>query len=456
MNRNEEYALYVQELEENAPPLDTLLDRAKKRRLRRRLLVRPIGGLAAVFAVFVILVNVSAPVASACSQIPILRELAEAVTFSRSLSDAVENEYAQIVDQEQTENGITATVEYLIVDRKRVYIFFRLDSFWNPRLSADAVVEWEPPHIPGGGWPKDEKRMHVYSWMHFSELDNGLCMLQLDLFEDQIPEKLDLTLQIYEGGSQEGEYFWEWDEKEREYLAEPKFTLEIDPMFFAPGKIYELNQPFELDGQRYTVTGVEVYPTCMYVDLAEDPANTMQLRNLSFYIETDNGQRFDRPTLGTFASGISGSESMLRFYMDSIFFHDTESFQIVITGASFLNKEEYSFSVNLLTGETEDLPEGIAFQSAREQDGDWLLTLHSEYNKTQGHRYIYGHQFYDAGGKEYSLQWTMDYGEPDKDGEVTYCVDVLRLQNYPYEEVWLTASCNARGVPIEPIVIPVP
>ena len=68
------------------------------------------------------------PVAYACSKVPGLRELAEAVTFSRSLTDAVNNQYVQPISLTQTQNGITASVDYLIVDQKQVNVFYRLTA----------------------------------------------------------------------------------------------------------------------------------------------------------------------------------------------------------------------------------------------------------------------------------------------------------------------------------------
>ena len=102
--------------------------------------VRSLGGLAACFAAFVLLVNYCVPVAYACSKVPVLRELAEAVTFSRSLTDAVENEYVQPMELSQTENGITAEIAYLIVDQKQVNVFYRLDSEKYDQLEAHPDV----------------------------------------------------------------------------------------------------------------------------------------------------------------------------------------------------------------------------------------------------------------------------------------------------------------------------
>ena len=43
--------------------------------------------------------------------VTVLRELAQAVAWSPSLSAAVENDYVQPIGQSQTVNGVTATVE---------------------------------------------------------------------------------------------------------------------------------------------------------------------------------------------------------------------------------------------------------------------------------------------------------------------------------------------------------
>lgn len=454
MNRKEEYQNLIQELEAAAPGLQRSVDKARKRRARTRIFYRPLASAAAVFMMFVVLVNFSAPVAYACSWLPILRELADAVTFSRSLTDAVENEYAQIVDQEQTENGITASVEYLIVDRKQVHIFFRMDSFWHSQLSADAMVEWEIPYKPINDGPIDGKRMRMCDWMNFSKLDNGLYMLKLDCFTENIPSRIDLTLQVYEGGSQEGEYFWEWDEAEREYLAELRFNLKFDPKFTAPGKIIQLDQPLEMEGQRFTLTNVEVYPTCMYVSMIEDVDNTMKLQNLNFYIESSSGMQFHQSYCGAVTRHIDSGGDVLTFEADSMYFYDADSLNLVITGATWKETQEQTFSVDLVTGEADSLPDGLELQGVEKQDGDYLLTFHTAIEQDSV-RHIYGQTYKDPEGGEYTLQWTSAYGEPDEAGEVTYMVDVLRLRDYHYEQVWLANQYRKKWLPEEPIVITV-
>ena len=123
MDRMEEYRLLLDELEQTPSGLESALPRARARYRRRRLsrwIAAPAGSVAAMFAVFVLLVNLVTPFALACSNIPILKELTAAVAFSPSLKAAIEHEYVQRVVQSQTDGDVTMKVEYLIVDQKQV------------------------------------------------------------------------------------------------------------------------------------------------------------------------------------------------------------------------------------------------------------------------------------------------------------------------------------------------
>ena len=185
MNRMEEYRNIMEELAQPVPELEGTLDRAEKRAKRKQLWVRPLAGLAACFAIFVLLVNFSAPVAYACSQIPVLRELAAAVTFSRSLSDAVENEYVQPISLTQTDSGITVSVEYLIVDQKQVNVFFRVES-----------GEHTDTRIYPQVWMPDMTWADCSYYMTYHDTD--LQTLTIDFVDTDVPSSLRLLLQVGE------------------------------------------------------------------------------------------------------------------------------------------------------------------------------------------------------------------------------------------------------------------
>ena len=92
MNRMDEYTALLAELEQTPEELDHTVNKALNRknalRKKRRFFSTALGGLAACFAAFVLLVNLSTPFARACGRIPLLADLAKAVSWSPSLSAA--------------------------------------------------------------------------------------------------------------------------------------------------------------------------------------------------------------------------------------------------------------------------------------------------------------------------------------------------------------------------------
>lgn len=450
MSRMEEYEALMAECDREVPGLETTLDRAyaKKRKRTTQRILRPLGGLAACFAVFVLLVNFCAPVAYACSKVPGLRELAEAVTFSRSLSDAVDNEYVQPMDLSQSANGVTAEIAYLIVDQKQVNVFFRLDSDIYDQLEADPDVL-----LPCGLLNNS-----------FGAENGQLRSVTIDFVDEDVPESLVLQLKVYAAGAAvetapvpaDAERFPDIEEDyEREYLAEFEFLLEFDPLFTAAGRIYPVNQVIDLDGQKVTITEIEVYPTHLRVDIGEDEANTAWIRDLDFYIETDWGMRFDTGS-GITATGSTDSPSMISYRCDSPYFYEAAHLKLVITGAKFLDKDRERIYLDLRTGQSDPLPEGVAFHEAYREGEDWVLSFRADWDEESPMQQLFRYLYYDAGGNEYEVHmWSSTYGDPDENGEIRYYIESFPLKDYPYDEVWLTPQFTRYWTAENQIVITV-
>ena len=458
MNRKNEFEAMIEELKQSAPGLEGTFDRACKRKKKRtaQMIVRPLAGLAACFAVFVLLVNFCAPVAYACSLVPGLRELAEAVTFSRSLTDAVENEYVQPMDLSQTDNDITAEVAYLIVDQKQVNVFYRLDSKKYESLEADPEVLNADGVRPASCG---------YSSTGFGAENGELRCLSIDFVDDNVPDSLRIKLDVYTNGIRHenvapeqsvDDIYSDDPYEEPDYLAHFDFLLEFDPKFTATGKVFPVNQTVILDGQAITITDIEVYPTHMRVDIAESPDNTAWLKRLDFYIETDWGMKFDPVSNGITATGSTDSPSMVSYRADSTYFYEADHLKLVITGAQWLRKDMETTYLNLVTGEHGELPEGAEFDSARKQGSGWVVKFRAAYDEDKPMYQLFGHLFYDADGNEYEInQWSSMYGDADENGNITYFYDEFPLLNFTGDEVWLTPHFSHNWVAKDVIVITV-
>ena len=455
MNRKEEFEAMIEEINQPAPGLEATLDRAykKKRKRTAKMIVRPVAGLAACFAVFVLLVNFCAPVAYACSQIPVLRELAAAVTFSRSLTDAVENEYVQTMDLSQTQNDITAEVAYLIVDQKQVNVFYRLDSDKYEKLYADPDVRSADGNRP---------ESCSYHSTGFDAENGELRCLSIDFVDNDVPDKLRIALRVNPNMVVEevvpehsvDDLYSDDIYEEPSYLAEFEFLLEFDPKFTAAGKIFPVNQTVILEGQSITITDIEVYPTHMRVDIEESPDNTAWMKGLEFYIETDWGMKFDAASSGIISTGSADSPSMVSYRADSSYFYEADHLKLVITGAQWLRKDMETTYVNLITGEHGELPEGAEFDSARKQGSGWVIKFRAAYDENKPMYQLFGHLFYDEDGNEYEInQWSSMYGDLDEEGNITYFYDEFPLLHFTEDEVWLTPHYSHNWVAEDVIVI---
>lgn len=458
MNRQREFDAMIEELNQPVPELETTLDRAyrKKRKRTVKLILSPMAGLTACFALFVLLVNFCMPVAYACSQIPFLRELAAAVTFSRSLTDAVENEYVQTMDLSQCDNDITAEIAYLIVDQKQVNVFYRLDSDQYESLDADPEV------LDADGIRPASCSYHSTG---FGAENGELRCLSIDFVDDNVPDRLRIKLDVYTNGIRDahvapetavGSIYTDAGFKEPDYLANFDFLLEFDPKFTAAGKVIPVNQTVMLEGQAITITDIEIYPSHMRVDIEESPDNTAWMKGLEFYVETDWGMKFDPVANGITATGSSDSPSMVSYRADSTYFYDAEHLKLVITGAKWLRKDMETTYLNLVTGEHGVLPEGACFDSAKKQGSGWIVTFRAALEEDGPMYQLFGHRFYDADGNEYEInQFSSMFGDMDENGHMTFFYDEFPLLNFTGEEVWLSPIFSHHWVAEEQIVVPV-
>jgi len=260
--RLDEYKALLTELENTPPALEYTVTRARARKRRRQWLWRPATTLAGLFVAFVLLVNVSPTAAYAMSRVPGLDKLAEAVSFSRSLQDAVDNDYVQTIDQELLENGITVHLPYLIVDQKQLNIFYTVTGEGYDWLDATPWVREA----------EGEEELHGFVLSSSGNTDELRC-ITVDFVEREMPPRLHLTMKISGGSftkdaptaSVEEDMFKspeQWDaENAQDVICQMSFDLEFDPEFTQQGRTVAVNRAVEVDGQTLTVTELEIFPT---------------------------------------------------------------------------------------------------------------------------------------------------------------------------------------------------
>ncbi len=432
MNRNEEYFDLVKELEETTPDLRASVRKARSKRSRIAFVYRPLAGLAACFALFVLLVNFSAPVAFACSQVPFLHELAEAVTFSKSLSNAVDHDYVQPMNLVQENNGVTAKIEYVIVDQKQVHVFYRLDS-----------ENYEAMYVTPQIMNKDGTDKEPCTWTTpINDVPNeDLRLITLDYIEQEIPNSLRVMIYAYHDQHNSSE--------KEQPIAEFNFLLEFDSNRIAEAKIYPIHQTVVMDGQTVTISEIQVYPTHLRVNIEDAAQNTAWLQMLDFYIETEKG-RFDAASGGIVATGKADSKSLTSYRADSIYFYEAKEIRLVITGARWLSKDMEKIRIDLENGEAECLPDGVILMPPDAENSRSPVMVHVRWDGSKQQHILLSMVYYDANGTK--CQTSTAVGNcSEHDGNCWY--EWLTLEDYPYDQIWICPSYSHGWQAEEPITI---
>lgn len=451
MSRNEEYAALLLELDQTPDALEHTVKRALNRKntsqRKWRFFGIPAGSLAACFLGFMLLVNLFPPFARACGTVPVLRELAKAVAWSPSLSAAVENQYVQPIGQSQTVNGITATIQYVIVDQKQLNVFFTLDSDDYDNLSAELpeFTPEQPCSTIGSNWRQPP---------------GTLLNITMDYQDSDVPDSLTMTFGVTTwvepnhstepASVYEDEILKEPEEPDQDILASFTFELHFDPQFTAKGEVVPVDRTFDLDGQTMTVTEVEVYPTHVRVNVEGAPENTAWLKDPDFYLENEDGERFDSISNGVAASGTPDSPANTGFRLESPYFADSRHLTLHITGAVWLDKDMERVRLDLADRTAERLPEGVIWESADRREGGWVLAFRVKQRRENHTHQVWAMTFYDEEGTQYEMR--RRGSSTDGSGFFT---EQVPLPDYTADVVWLEPSYS-RTIQLEtPVTIPI-
>ena len=452
--RMDEYRALLTELENTPPALEYTVTRARARTRRRQWLWRPATTLAGLFVAFVLLVNLSAPAAYAMSRVPGLDKLAAAVSFSRSLQDAVDNEYVQPIDQEQTENGITVHLQYLIVDQKQLNIFYTVSGEGYDWLDATPWVREA----------EGEEELHGFVLSSSGNTDELRC-ITVDFVEREMPPRLHLTMKISGGSftkdaptaSVEEDMFKspeQWDaENAQDVICQMSFDLEFDPEFTQQGRTVAVNRPVEVDGQTITVTNLEIFPTHMRLNVEPAESNSAWLKGLSFYVENRRGERYDPAASGITATG-DGFGQMVSYRMDSTWFYEEKELTLVITGAEWLDKDKELVRLDLTTGTADWMPQGTELKAVEKTGKGYMVTVLAQLKRPDGPMYsVFSTPWRTEEGAEHEIRsWSTSYVFDEEYEQVEgYFEESFPLVGCEEDVVWLKPNFSRLWTAEKPV-----
>lgn len=450
MNRNDEYTSLKKEIDITPSKLDYTYKRAcakrdskNKNTVLKKIMV-PVSSVASALAVFAMLINLFPSVAYAAGRIPLISDFAQFVAVSTSLKAAVENQYVQPINQEQTANDITARIEYAIVDQKQLNVFYTLDSDSISNLQAN------PKLLDAAG---NAFRGYTLSYGEMNSDISELRMFTVDFFETSMPSEFIVQLNVYSDKEATDNVNYNDDALNTrkpinpEILSEIAFNISIDPYYTAQGEKIDLGTTFDIDDQKLELVSAEIYPTHMSFTFDDFNENSAWLKSLEFYVENEKGERFEGITNGISASGKQGSPMMAIHRLESAFFSESKELTMHISGVTWLSKNMERVHVDLANCSAEAMPDGFRLDSAQKHTYGWIISFTGpEFDKKHHHNLF--DAYYDKDGNECYFDRSTTLSNEGERPEVT-----LWLSGYSKNEVWLRPSYSHVKSFDEPISI---
>lgn len=346
MNRNNEYFELLEKLD-GVPVPEKCVSRAVRRRKINSFITKPLASVAVFFLAFVLLVNLSPTVAKALENIPVIGKITRAVTLTtRSVRNAVANDYQQPLDMYSTDGDFSARLNYLIADEKNISFTFELTGDLPekimPRCTYGSDDEFVTLYCEGNDDNTIMTAATTYVDQNVKYPDSGT--LTIKLYEIIIPENAELIF-TEDGGIVPTEHV----DQPTEPFAEFSFDITVDTSKIGSMKHYDVDSVLVVNGQRIHITGVDMYPTFTAVTVEADDANTSRIESLDFELRDDGMKEYRH-----IYTSRDAAEPFLKkhaFYAESMYFSETEKIVFRLKFCSFTDKAAEKTEIDLTTGQ---------------------------------------------------------------------------------------------------------
>ena len=444
MNRNEELKQLLESMEKDVPELGGSIVKAYKRRRSKRAVYHSLAGVAVICSLFVLLVNIYEPFAQLCAQTPVLKMLAAAVTVDYSWPDEVK-------DGEQEKNKeisvllnqyIEASVESVTVKGMTVEIAYRINS-----PAYDNMMAWTYGigFAPSDTFVVDNGGVHTVT-IDYSIKDAmaGSVTLVLNV---QFEQSTIYDPEMYELAQNVATFYLEVD---LHHDVNPKNGVvyadysDVESVY----RIYPMNHLIDMDGQRIMLTHATMKDDELTVYAAQAHSNTSKIVDIFAYTRAADGKLSELSANDAF---ILLDTNALRSANDRVNSYKREKFadigadtmELIVDGVRMLDQNRERVYVNLATGETGQLPDGVEVHKIYRRDGTWVVVMRAACRISRDETVspqnfdIMSTSFYDEKGKQYYSDSRRGYFQDFYRGTGYTHIQVLELTDYPYDEVWI-------------------
>lgn len=406
--RTKQYQSIFEESSNYPEELNSIKLRLEKKiyKKRRKTYITRVVSVAAIFAIFVLLVNTPTAMAETIPHMPLIGTFAEYVCFDKGLQNAVKNKYTQEVNLVEKNNGYTLEVPSVIADSKRLVVFFQIPE--NAVKQQTNYIHVYINKIVNTATGKEYKEYSSESngYLVSEENANGnLCYTSIRSVGTSMPQDLKVYVTMSSESFLQGEatkesrlsdIFEPTSNTKMQQLGDYVFELHLDN--YPNPKTITLNKEIKVNGQTIQINSVTEYPTGTEVSVYIPNDNECIINGLDFQAIDNNGNEWGN-TGGVISIGSDGDDEIL-YYLEGNYFSTASLDKILVKGIRLIKKSEGNITIDLQEKTmTPKLPY-LNIKSIERAEEKAYITFESDDSECFG---LFRHEYQDTAGKKYEF-----------------------------------------------------
>ncbi|MFA9399032.1 MAG: DUF4179 domain-containing protein [Clostridiaceae bacterium] len=305
-------------------------DGIKKAKKKNRL--KPIKTLTAACTLFLVLilgVNTSSVFADSLRSFPLLSGFIDLIEFDKGLKSAAENGFLDNIDYYAEDKGIIFAVNNILYDSTKLVIDYSIYGDGNLYINDYTIKDEDGKKLDqvfiGMTFPIDKKE---------DGSKRGTIEITKPQGNDKLPKNIKLDIKSFGNKLHEDNEYY--SPKEDEDIIEGSWDIPIinldDEKTNIEPKIYNINKEGELDGYKFLIEDLRIYPTITYMKIKFDE-NYIFTGFRESCLTNSKGTKYDYKG----ASILSDNEWDMMF--ESSYFDNDKNLDFIASGIYFMPKE---------------------------------------------------------------------------------------------------------------------
>lgn len=406
MDRKDEFWELKNELDHTPVELEytaaKAITRAKKSKRRSLLFKAPLVSFCSVIVTFVVLVNLFPAVALAMSNTLGIKDLLRAVAVNPSLKRAVEHDYYQEIGDSQTQEDVTVTIDYMILDAGNISFFFHIDAPVDAGTYHCEFLDANGKQLEAGfsfdtGYKTGKlEDIEMQFPIGCTALPDELTF-KITVNKDETYQKTGTAVQ----SSSDSPYISDYVEPEQtgvNYVF--SFKLHPDKQFSSTVDTVPINQWVEIKGQRIHLDNLYIYPSVVRLSLFCDDNNSSVIEALDVCLDDDKGNKFNGWG-SLFISEEPDKQKSQQLTFESCYFSHSKHLKLYINSISMIEKKQLFGKIDYANKMIENMPESISIETMDVKDDTLYLALEENSHNTKSHCSILELTYYDINDNVY-------------------------------------------------------